>query len=59
MALSFHVMFYYYDALLFRVPALGLVFFCDVDFRGHEAPQTLKKYWIYPGQCLFWSQYKK
>ena len=30
MALSFHVMFYYHDALLFRVPSWGLVF-CSTE----------------------------
>ena len=34
MALSFHVMFYYHDALLFRVPTWGLVFFNAFLFRG-------------------------
>ena len=37
MALSFHVMFYYHDALLFRVPTWGLVFFKRISVSGVEA----------------------
>ena len=34
MALSFHVMFYYHDALLFRVPVWGLIVFFYLGRRN-------------------------
>ena len=38
---------------------LGSIFFLWCWFSGTWSSSNPEKYWIYPGQCLFWSQYKK